>query len=108
MWTLVDGEININLQKMLKAEAWNCALIGKAGETIDAFTQEAVKKQLMIERFQEEVMNISFFIIYYISIKFNIFFILNRIQLLIFQVLNLMAMYLMPENLWVVLNIVDL
>lgn len=67
MWTLVDGEININLQKMLKGEAWNCALIGKAGEKNDPFTQEEVKKQLMIERFQEEVFSstLILFILYH-------------------------------------------
>lgn len=54
-WTLVDGEITINLQKMNKAEQWDCALIGKAGEKVDAFTQEEIKKKLLLERFQEEV-----------------------------------------------------
>jgi hypothetical protein len=54
MWTLVDGEININLQKMNKAEMWECALRGHGGEKIDAFTQEEVKKKLLLERFQEE------------------------------------------------------
>lgn len=55
MWTLVDGEININLQKMNKAEMWEAALVGHNGQKIDAFTKEEVKKKLMIERFQEEV-----------------------------------------------------
>lgn len=55
MWTLTDGEMNINLQKMNKAEAWHCALRGRAGEEIDEITKEEVKKKLMIERFQEEV-----------------------------------------------------
>ncbi len=54
MWMVVDGELNINLQKMNKAEAWDRALIGKSGEAIDAVTKEEVKKQLMLERFQEE------------------------------------------------------
>eukprot|EP01036_Dinobryon_divergens_P030952 gene30953-40279_t len=54
MWTLVDGEININLQKMNKAEMWEAALVGHNGQKIDAFTKEEVKKKLMIERFQEE------------------------------------------------------
>ena len=55
MWTLVDGEININLQKMNKAEMWEAALVGHNGQKIDEFTKEEVKKKLMIERFQEEV-----------------------------------------------------
>ena len=55
MWTLTDGVLNINLQKMNKAEAWDCALKGRAGEVLDPVTQEEVKKKLMLERFQEEV-----------------------------------------------------
>lgn len=54
MWTYSDGEININLQKMNKAEMWDCALVGKSGAQLDAYTQEEVKKKLMLERFQEE------------------------------------------------------
>lgn len=57
IWTLSDGELNINLQKMNKAEAWECALVGRAGQTLDAFTKEEVRKKLMLERFQEEVRN---------------------------------------------------
>ena len=55
LWTLIDGELNINLQKMNKAEAWDCALMGQSGNKIDAFTKEETKKKLMLERFQEEV-----------------------------------------------------
>jgi hypothetical protein len=54
MWTLSDGVLNVNLQKMVKADAWDCALRGRAGEELDAFTKEEVKKKLMLERFQEE------------------------------------------------------
>lgn len=54
-WTFVDGEIQIILQKMRKAEAWDCALQGRAGSSIDSFTKEEVKKKLLLERFQEEV-----------------------------------------------------
>jgi hypothetical protein len=54
LWLLDDKELNINLQKMNKAEAWDRALIGKSGEAIDAFTKEEVRKKLMLERFQEE------------------------------------------------------
>ena len=53
-WTLSDGELNINLQKMNKAEAWEAALVGRAGQEIDAFTKEEVKRKIMLERFQEE------------------------------------------------------
>ena len=62
MWTLTDGVVNINLQKMIKADAWDCALRGRAGEALDAFTKEEVKKKLMIERFQEEVPSWTFLI----------------------------------------------
>lgn len=55
LWTLIDGELNINLQKMNKAEAWDCALMGQTGSKLDAYTQEETKKKLMLERFQEEV-----------------------------------------------------
>lgn len=54
-WTITDGEININLQKMNKAEMWDTALIGHNGQKIDDFTKEEVKKKLLLERFQEEV-----------------------------------------------------
>jgi hypothetical protein len=55
LWTLVDGELMISLQKMNKAEAWDCALRGPSGEVLDDFTKEETRKKLMLERFQEEV-----------------------------------------------------
>ena len=60
MWTLSDGVLNVNLQKMIKAEAWDCALRGREGAALDAFTQEEVKKKLMLERFQAEVSIVSY------------------------------------------------
>jgi hypothetical protein len=54
MWTFSDGEITINLQKMNKAEVWDSALRGQAGQTLDLVSKEAAKKQIMLERFQEE------------------------------------------------------
>jgi hypothetical protein len=56
-WLISDGEIQISLQKMSKAEAWDCALKGRGGEIIDLHSKEEVKKKLMLERFQEEVDN---------------------------------------------------
>ena len=53
-WMLSDGELNINLQKMNKAETWDAALKGRGGQQIDAFTKEEVRKKMMLERFQEE------------------------------------------------------
>ena len=49
-----DGEININLQKMNKAEAWDAALLGRDGAEVDPAAKEEVKRALMLERFQEE------------------------------------------------------
>jgi len=53
-WTMSDGEVNINLQKMNKGEAWEAALVGRGGQTVDPLTKEEVKKKIMLERFQEE------------------------------------------------------
>ena len=54
-WMLADGEVNINLQKMNKAEVWDRALLGQGGEPVDDFTKEDQKKKMMLERFQDEV-----------------------------------------------------
>ena len=60
-WTLSDGEINITLHKMNKAELWDSALVGRNGlgtaAAIDDVSKEEVKKKLLLERFQEEVNN---------------------------------------------------
>ena len=52
MWTLDNGEIEINLQKMAKAETWEMALKGHG--QMDPFTKSEVQKKLMLERFGEE------------------------------------------------------
>ena len=54
MWTLADNELNINLQKMNKAEVWDCALKGRGGEHLDLMSKEEAKKKILLERFQEE------------------------------------------------------
>lgn len=54
-WMLSDGEVNINLQKMNKAEVWDRALLGQGGESVDDLTKEDQKKKMMLERFQDEV-----------------------------------------------------
>ncbi len=46
------GEIEVNLQKMLKGETWPSALAGH--DALDGFTEGEVKKQLMLERWQQE------------------------------------------------------
>lgn len=51
-WMLDEGEIEILLQKMRKAEMWPSALVGH-GE-MDQFTKEQVQKSMMLERFGEE------------------------------------------------------
>ena len=54
MWTLVDKELNINLQKMNKGEVWDCALQGQGGQQLDVLAKEEAKKKILLERFQEE------------------------------------------------------
>ena len=54
-WMLADGELNINIQKMNKAEVWDAALMGRGGEEVDAYTKEEQKKKILLERFQSEV-----------------------------------------------------
>jgi hypothetical protein len=51
-WMMDDGEIEIILHKMKKAETWPSALCGH-GE-LDPYTQQEVQKKIMLERFQEE------------------------------------------------------
>ena len=57
--TFIDHEITINLQKMNKAETWDCALRGHTGQKLDDYTKEETKKKLLLERFQEEVVLLS-------------------------------------------------
>lgn len=54
MWMFTDGEVNINLQKMNKAEVWDRALQGRGGQTLDIISNEEARKKIMLERFQEE------------------------------------------------------
>ncbi|EWM30280.1 CS-like domain protein [Nannochloropsis gaditana] len=51
-WTLEDGELHVLLQKAKKGEVWPSALAGRG--SLDPVTSESVRKQLMLERFQEE------------------------------------------------------
>ena len=51
-WTMDDGEIEINMQKMAKGETWPAALAGHG--KIDQFTRGEIQKKMMLERFQEE------------------------------------------------------
>jgi len=54
-WMLDEsGELNINLQKMNKAETWVCALKGQQGSKVDPLTHQEIQKKMMLERFQEE------------------------------------------------------
>lgn len=54
-WTMEDGTICINLQKLSKGETWLAAL--KGHEVRDIISHEEDKKKLLLERFQEEVHN---------------------------------------------------
>ena len=50
-------ELNINLQKAARGEIWKCALKSKVQElnpTVDPYTEEEMRKKIMLERFQEE------------------------------------------------------
>eukprot|EP00294_Goniomonas_avonlea_P003995 CAMPEP_0114549370 /NCGR_PEP_ID=MMETSP0114-20121206/5492_1 /TAXON_ID=31324 /ORGANISM="Goniomonas sp, Strain m" /LENGTH=269 /DNA_ID=CAMNT_0001734049 /DNA_START=18 /DNA_END=828 /DNA_ORIENTATION=+ len=51
-WTVEDGELHITLCKMNKAESWDAALMGHG--QLDTLTQEEVRKDILLERFQEE------------------------------------------------------
>ena len=68
-----DNEININLQKMNKAERWDAALVN---QKIDPFTVEEVKKKMMLERFQEEVSTNK--AVLFIMLFISIFFVASR------------------------------
>lgn len=48
------GELNVNLQKMKKADTWPAALQGRNAK-VDPMTLEGMQKKIMLERFQNEV-----------------------------------------------------
>lgn len=48
------GELNVNLQKMKKAQTWSAALRG-SNASVDPLTLEGMQKKIMLERFQNEV-----------------------------------------------------
>lgn len=48
------GELNVNLQKMKKADTWPAALQG-SNTNVDPLTLEGMQKKIMLERFQSEV-----------------------------------------------------
>jgi len=51
-WTFEDKVIHVSSQKMIKGETWNAAF--KGHEQLDPISQEKVKRQMMLERFQAE------------------------------------------------------
>ena len=51
-WMMSDGEIEINCQKMNKAETWESALLGHG--QMNAYVKGEVQKALMLERFGAE------------------------------------------------------
>ena len=51
-WYMADGELVVLLAKMRKGETWGSVLKGHA--PVDPFTREEVKKNMMLERFQQE------------------------------------------------------
>ncbi|CAN0106836.1 unnamed protein product, partial [Ectocarpus sp. 8 AP-2014] len=52
-WMMDGGELNVNLQKMKKADTWPAALQGKNTQ-VDPMTLEGMQKKIMLERFQSE------------------------------------------------------
>lgn len=66
------GELNVNLQKMKKAETWPSALQGK-NTTVDPITLEGMQKKIMLERFQSEVcISICMYRFMYASVSPNV------------------------------------
>mmetsp|Transcript_10995 Transcript_10995/g.31241 ORF Transcript_10995/g.31241 Transcript_10995/m.31241 type:complete len:155 (-) Transcript_10995:213-677(-) len=51
-WTMDDGVIEINVQKMRKAATWDAALKGHGA--LDPLAREDIQKKMTLERFQEE------------------------------------------------------
>lgn len=49
MWQYDDEEVVVNMQKLRKAETWDCACAGHG--SIDAITKEEVQKKILLERF---------------------------------------------------------
>lgn len=54
LWLADGAELNVNLQKVKKAETWPAALRGR-NATVDPVTLEGMQKKIMLERFQNEV-----------------------------------------------------
>ncbi|CAM9174714.1 unnamed protein product [Ectocarpus sp. 6 AP-2014] len=52
-WMMDGGELNVNLQKMKKADTWPAALQGRNTQ-VDPMTLEGMQKKIMLERFQSE------------------------------------------------------
>ena len=51
-WMLEDDELHIQLCKMKKAESWLCACEGH--QSLDPMMEQEVRKNMLLERFQEE------------------------------------------------------
>jgi hypothetical protein len=101
-WMLDDGEININLQKMNKAEVWDRPLLGKGGEAVDEFTREEQKKKIMLERFQDEVLPSGCHKLSAVNTTYFLFILCpHSIQGSIFPVQNLMARSQTRASSWV-------
>ncbi|CAM9738135.1 unnamed protein product, partial [Choristocarpus tenellus] len=52
-WMMEGGELNVNLQKMKKADTWVSPLKGRGGD-VDPVTLQGMQKKIMLERFQTE------------------------------------------------------
>ena len=52
LWSIVDDELQICIQKVHKAETWECAC--KGHQSLDPLLKTEVQKNILLERFQEE------------------------------------------------------
>eukprot|EP00698_Gefionella_okellyi_P024908 TRINITY_DN892_c0_g1_i2.p1 TRINITY_DN892_c0_g1~~TRINITY_DN892_c0_g1_i2.p1 ORF type:complete len:117 (-),score=33.10 TRINITY_DN892_c0_g1_i2:59-409(-) len=52
-WMMEDGELHFQLQKTSKAEQWSAVFAGHE-QAMDPVQAEEMRKQMMLERFQQE------------------------------------------------------
>ncbi|KAJ9686975.1 hypothetical protein PVL29_015715 [Vitis rotundifolia] len=58
-WTLEDDTMHITLQKREKGYTWSSPIVGEG--QLDPYSTDLEQKRLMLQRFQEEASNCSFF-----------------------------------------------
>lgn len=58
LWTIEDDELVVTLLKCYKGEVWSTVFVGH--EVMNPLLQEAVQKNMLLERFQQENPNFDF------------------------------------------------